>query len=99
MEKEFVNDNKIHILDNYYMTSDANQFVLIKEVTRKQRKTEATYTQFVTVGYYSSVQDLCKRLIKDATREGVQTGSLQSLRDIVSNIESLTERIEKIIQF
>lgn len=93
------NDKHIHVLDNYYMTADANQFVLVKEVTRKKRQSEDTYTQSVIIGYYSTGQMLCKKLINDAIREGVQTGSIQSLREIVDLMESLTSRLEEAVQF
>lgn len=92
-------EKRVHILDNYYMTADANQFILVKEVTRRQRKTDDTYTQFVTIGYFSTVQALCKQLIKDAIREGVQIGELTSLREIVVQIDALTARLEDAITF
>lgn len=92
-------ENRVPILDSYYMTADANQYVLTKEIIRQSRKSDDVYKDRTILGYYGTIRALCDKVIKDSIRDGIQSGALRSLREIVDEMDALTTRLEDAIAF
>jgi hypothetical protein len=90
-------ENRIPILDSYYMTADANQYILVKEIIRQSRKSDDTYKDSTILGYYGTIRALCDKVLKDSIRDGIQSGALRSLREIVSEMDALTTRLEAAV--
>lgn len=92
-------DSCVHIVGEYYMTADANQYVLIKRVVRTSREDMSTYDDVETVGYYASIQSLCKKAIQLCVREKIAGGEVATLREVAREFDALTTRLEDAIQF
>lgn len=83
---------KVHIEGNLYLESDGMQFI-IKEYTGKTYKNNETGKEteaYNTIGYYATVQQACKKLIKMKIMESTAT-DLKALLESVDGIERFIE--------
>lgn len=88
-----------HVIDDYYMSADANQYILTKRVTRTSRKDQSQYDAINTLGYFGTVQALCKRIVSDHVRKKIILGEIPNLRAMVDEMDAITSRLESVIQF
>ena len=88
-----------HIIDNYYMSADSNQYILTRLVTRTSRKDQSQYDAVETLGYFGTVQSLCKHIIKDHIRHNITSGNLPTLRTVIDDLNNITSRLESSISF
>ena len=88
----------VHILDNYFFSADGTQYVLIKRVRRNKRGSEETYDDEETLGYFTTISGLCKKLAKDHLADTIQSGSIATLKDAIREYDSITSRLEDVVQ-
>lgn len=89
----------VHIISDYYMTADTNQYVLGKRITRTKKGDQTTYDDFQPIGYFVTIQALLKKVIALCVRERINAGEIATLRQVADEIQMLTERVEQAVQF
>jgi hypothetical protein len=90
---------KIHIFDNYYFRADESQFILCENVVRTSRKDNSEYTDEETLGYFPSIQSLCKGLIKICMLRSVSDWRVDSLKDVIRRAEEVERKLEDILKY
>lgn len=91
--------NLVHILDDYYMAADGTQFVLVKRVERTNRKTSEVYADEETLGYFVTVGGLLKRLAKNHISDEVQSGNINTIKELIREYDAITSRLEEYVSY
>ena len=87
-----------HIIKNYYMGADDNQYILKEIVTRTKRGTSESYQAEATIGFYTSVSGLIKGLARLECRRGIARGEMKELFDCIDFFENFENQIDKLIR-
>lgn len=87
----------IHILDDYYFSTDGTQYVLVKRVVRNKRKSEETYEDEETLGYFSTLSGLCKKLARNYLSDITQSEKIETIKDYLREYDLITSRIEDAV--
>jgi hypothetical protein len=90
---------KIHIFDNYYFRADEVQFILCESVVRKSKKDQSEYVGEETLGFYPTLQSLCKGLIKICMLRSVSDWRVDSLKDVIKVAEEVEKKLESIVKY
>lgn len=86
-----------HILDNYYMDADENQYILYYEKTSTNRKTGEQYKSLSVIGYYGTIPTLLQRCITHSNRQDMQDGKFDELNDCIKQIMSKTDEFMSLM--
>ncbi|MDD3022238.1 MAG: hypothetical protein PHX61_14870 [Alphaproteobacteria bacterium] len=89
----------VPIVGDYYMAADGTQFVLVKHVIRTKRGSTETYDDDTSLGYFTTIGSLLKKLAKDYISDEMQSGALRSIRDVIREYDSITSRLEDVVSF
>lgn len=90
-------ENMTHLFDDYFIEADEYQYILKKEVIRKRKDSNETYASSKILGYFPTIASVLKRCIRDNTMCAINNGKLNELKDLVSHLEDLTKRVEKLV--
>lgn len=85
-----------HLFDDYYMDADSYQCFLKKAVLRKKKNSGETYESMQTIGSYPNPVAVLKACLKNETRIGISEGRFKELKDVISFMNELTNRIESL---
>lgn len=98
-KKDSNSAKKIHIFDNFYFRGDESQFILLENVVRKSKKDQKEYMGEITLGYYPTIQSLCKGLVKTCTLRSISDWRVDSLGDVVNEADKVIKKLETIIKY
>jgi len=87
--------NRVTLIDNYAIAADELQFILMKTVIRKRKKTGEEYTTEKTIGYYPNLTSLGHYAMKDYMRSGIQDGKWLDVKQMIADTEEFLRRIEE----
>lgn len=96
-----MSDGYIRIFGDYYTSADTYQWILFKKVTRTSRGEGGNgeqYEDYETCGFYPSLGLLCASAMRKLARDGVASGELKSLREIVQRSQQIEEAIRGAIR-
>ena len=97
----------IQINDDYIVQIDALNYTVMRDAhrktTRKDTKTGETVEveAYITVGYYSNLEEAIKGVIKDMNARALQAGThtlKEALEIVVENNNRFTELLEKALK-
>ena len=91
--------NLVHILGNYYFSLDGTQYTLVRRVVRNKRGLAEVYEDEETLGYFSTLSGLLKKIAKDCLSEEIQSGSITNIKEAISEYDAITSRLENIVGF
>lgn len=97
-----MSEKYVHIIDNYYLTSDEYQYILKKCGTRNKidRKTKKILDEMIdyeeTIGYYGSINSMLLDLAKRVNREDLRNGEFETLEECIDHVKSYYEKLLKI---
>ena len=88
--------NKIPIIGDFYAEVDAYQWILVRRMTRTKRGGDGageTYEDFEQVSFHPSLSLLCKSALRILLLQGVSSGELKSLREVIKKSEEIERAI------
>ena len=79
----------IQLYKDYYLDADANCFMLKQKKVLVNQKTKEEYDNFTTLGYYSSLAGLYRGFIREAEREAIMDGEVQTFADFIEKMHDV----------
>lgn len=92
---------RIHVFGDWYARADAYQWVLVRRVTRTRRRGEREgerYEDYEQVAYLPSLAALCKSVLRRSLLEGVRSGELRDLREVIKRSEQVERSIHDMVE-
>lgn len=80
---------KIHVQDNIYIESDDRQFI-IKKYGKKDKNGNDTYT---SLGYFTTLESVCKYLIRLKVFESQAT----TIKELLDDYRRIEKEIKQLI--
>lgn len=97
--KKGKSNNRVVLIENYTIAADELQFILMKTVIRKRKKTGEEYETEKTLGYYPDLSTLGRFAMKDYMRSGIQDGKWTDVKQMITDTEEFVKRIEEATAF
>jgi len=94
-EKEYTRTITDPEMEPYFLSVDDNNVTVNVKVTPDARYTNSTTEYVKTIGHYSRVSTALKTVIN----EKVNSQSYESLRDYMDEYNTVTEKLNKILNF
>lgn len=87
----------IKITDRFYITANANCYTL-QEKTKVQDENSKNYGQevFKDIGYYTTLEQCLKGILKTTTREYVGADREKSIHELIGFIKGQNDIIESL---
>ncbi|MGN1271448.1 MAG: hypothetical protein ACI4UX_05770 [Clostridia bacterium] len=87
----------VKVTDRFYINANTNNYVLQEKTTVQDEKSEK-YGQeiFKDLGYYSSLNDCLKGMLKTVTREFINQEEENTVKDLLIQIKLQNEFIKKL---
>ena len=87
----------IKVTDKYYITANANCYTL-QEKTKEKDENSKNYGQevFKDIGYYTTLEQCLKGILKASTREYVGTDREKSIHELIGFIKGQNDIIESL---
>lgn len=87
----------IKIDEKYFITADANQYVLKKNFIGKDKDGNNKESESV-LGYYSSVPSCLQGYIRIAEREKVADNSIQTIKELIKFHNDCKEIVKRLLE-
>lgn len=87
----------VKVTDRFYINATKNQYVL-QEKTKVQDESSKNYGNevFKDLGYYSSLEDCLKGVLKTTTREYIGAEREDSLKELIKQIEKANKYLQDL---
>ena len=93
----------IHIVDKYYFTADDTQYILYEKGERekidiKTKKSTGIIAPYsITLGYYSTLENLLKAMSRKILREKIQNDEIATWKETVQAVQDLYEQEKELL--
>lgn len=87
----------VKVTDRFYINATTNQYVL-QEKTKVQDENSKNYGNeiFKDLGYYSSLEDCLRGVLKTTTREYISADREDNLKELIKQIEKANEYLQSL---
>lgn len=87
----------IKINDTYFITADTHNYILQEKKINKNKEGEKE-ERLVNIGYYTTIDNAVKGLLKKEMRKYVAKNTIQTLKDAVNEFEKIEKKITSSIK-
>lgn len=77
-----------HIIENFYMDADSNQYILVEKVSRTNKKTNKRYEGITTHGYYTTIESLLNAVIDLSVRNKIKSNQVPTIKEAIEDIKN-----------